>query len=278
MQSLHELTTQLRQSDVPDKKEIYVLLLELFLSVEDGKCADDVDMRRLLVNFEPFASSVLVADLSNDAEGDSHGIILQIIALCFSNMQQWEKDSTPCLNSLIVAVCHVILNVELCLFTRESRELDEELVITSLFSLDNSMPAIALEQQVLLIKTFNHVLQSSNENNLIRIYGYRALRTFTVDFMQISSTAVIKDVLTALSVPFMADLIHTDLAMREATLEYLECLPLKSVRILSAYSDEDMRNVLRFLRSVDDLIPALFLLCCSLNASDILIPLQTTHT
>jgi hypothetical protein len=40
MQSLAELVKSLRrQTDAAEKKESYSLLLELFLSVEDGKCA-----------------------------------------------------------------------------------------------------------------------------------------------------------------------------------------------------------------------------------------------
>ena len=252
IQSLLELTTLLSDSDTPDRAQHYSLLLELFLSVEDGRYAakGDGDLKILFTNFQNFASTVMMTDLANSAGINNHETILQIIALCFSNIDQWEKKSLPCLGKLLSAVCQVIMNADIHLLSQESK--GEEIILTALFSLDHSMPILAFKQRHLLAAVFCNILQSSNKNKLTRIYGYRALATFLTDILSSDHEAT-RDMImiSSMKILFMQDLIHIDLGIREATLLCLQCLPVACIKQLHDYSNGSMRTVLSSLRWVD---------------------------
>jgi hypothetical protein len=244
MQSLLELTTQLSNSKTVNKKDNYCLLLELFLSIEDGQCDNVVDLKGIYSDFQDFASKNMMADLADPAGSDFHDTILQIVALCFSNIEEWGDKYMSCLEKMMLAVCQVILNEDMCLLARASKQ--EEIILTAVFSLDHSMPVLTLDQRNLLIEVFNHVLQSSNENELTRIYAYRAAATFFTDI--ISSDLQPKDMIALLKIPFVQDLTNSDLDVRNEARLFLESIPRAHVQELHVCDDENLRMILSFLR------------------------------
>jgi hypothetical protein len=258
MQSLAELVKSLkRQTDAAEKKESYSLLLELFLSVEDGKCAGsgatgsmEATLKELFIEFEEFAAIDFISDLSHSRESHSapnySETILQIIALCFSNIDQWDSKAVSCLESMFFAVCDTLIDINLDQVDCESNV--AELVITSLFALDNSMPALTLKHWKYLSKVYNHVLKSANTNNLSRKYAYSAMSRFMSDIQLPSSKINHSEVVASLSMPISRDLTCLEFDVRQSAVLFLESVGLANAKVMGAISDDDMRNVLRFLR------------------------------
>lgn len=247
--SLLELTTQLRKSTTKiSKNESYSLLLELFLSIEDGKCGTDVDLKGVFVQFEEFAATTMTADLIDKSTQCCHDIILQIIALSFSNISLWSKNSITTLGLLLRTVCDIILREDMNHLLRESPE--EVIVLTALFSLDNFMPTLMLQHHATLVKVFNHVLLlNANENTMTRVYAYRALRRFTTCVLCSSlDAAEVAVIVSSIKVTIFHDITHSDLELRRVVSALLESLPVVFVKSICSFSEVYLRKVLQFLR------------------------------
>lgn len=249
MQSLEELIESLKNQAkcIAKRNECYSLILELFLSIEDGKCASDITLQDVIVKFSNIGAAVMLADLSNDERSNCHETILQIIALCLANTDLWGDDH-QFLETLLFRVCHILLNVDIARVIGESRE--EEVVTTALFALDNSMRPLTEIHSDLLIRVFNHILQRSNVSVIARIYAYRALMRFCTDITHESATASPDNgaSLASIIVPVCCDLVCSDIKVREAAVLFLESIGASGAKALGACASEEIRQVLRFLR------------------------------
>lgn len=244
MQALQELVSRLIcDKNISSKHDNYALLLELFLTIEDGQ-SKDIILSDALTEFQGFASTLMMDDLMNTDRHDCNVTILEIIALCFSNVDRWETKSMRCLVTMLSTVCQIILKEFSCSLVRKSKE--EEKILTALFALDHSMPVLTAELGQVLMAVFNKVLQPGNGHKLTRIYTYRALITFLRD--SLSSSRSREGIISAIEISFMQDLTHSDVDVRSLALLFLETLPVNYVKKLPAYSDESMRSVLSFLR------------------------------
>lgn len=265
MHSLRQLMAELSDEETAcaagGKKHKYSLLLELFLRIEDSRadshshtlCGQkekkEEEFKDIFDDFQVFASTVLTADLADPAGIHYHEIILQIIALCFSNIDQWGGKTLPCLKEMLSAVCRMILSTDISTLGDKGKEKDEERMITALFSLDHSMSTLVLDEQNIFIAVYNHTLQPSNQHQLTRVYAYRGLITFLTDVQALNRSSLSStNIINALKVPFLQDLTNTELDVRQAALLCLETFSLHSVKNLHDYSDMNMRHVLRFLR------------------------------
>ena len=242
MESLQQLITQLtHEEEGYDKQKDYSLLLELFLSIDDGICAEEVTLKDAFSRFHYFASTRMMTDLTCEGDGKGcHEIILQIIALCFSHVNQWDEESRFCLDTMLSNVCEVLLTVELSAL--ESNSFEEKSTITALFSLDNSFKDLKFKHQQDLLSAFNHILDSKNENALARTYGYKALTQYLKDIGNSSET------LSTLTVPFLRDFTNTAVNVRKESLSCIATLPCTLLKDLPFYSEGEVKRVLQFLR------------------------------
>ena len=224
------------------KRQKYSNILELFLSIEECRCKENVEFGQLFLSFEDFMSTYMIDDLSNKSLSLCHESVLQITAMCLSKLYECELKSMDKIGDLVDILCEYIIDVSSAASTTASKS--DEILITALFAMDNCMAPIVKTKSDVMAKMYRVVLSNDYENALVIKYAYDACTTFMADVISIDYPHVID----SLHLPCINHLIHENSLIRHSATKFLGVLPFSWMRRIKTLNEDNVRLLFNFLR------------------------------